>query len=372
MIKHFNQYIIIIPILVIISSNTSCFYTKSPEELIKDKGGVCITLGIIDKNSDKNLHKALEHTVSILESRILNLGLKHYIISSDKTSKTITIKLPKSENLERLRNIIQEQGNLGFWETFSNEEIFEYLSYANQYLYRNNINLEPAPQKKDSSANKLDDPAIELIDKLELADKLKAESKQQKKDNPLFYVLSPNMDRYKQLKFKTANVGISKVKDTAIVNKYLALDSIKQNLPGNLRLLWEIKPFDQKDEFIYLVAIKISAPNGKPALGSSVIKEAKVDFNKYNGTPEILLEMNEEGSKQWANITRNNIGKEIAIVLDNKVYSHPQVASEISGGKSSISGAFTYEEAKDFASILNSGSIPFQLKIIKEELIAPE
>ncbi len=339
---------------------------------------------------------AIDNSFNILRSRIDHFGVSQPNIQTMDRAGRILVELPGIKDPERVRKLLQGTANLEFWETYDNAEAFEYLNAANKKLKDINAVTEEKDttlaktevvetEQKDTTKSELallsqpdslqSDSAGSLIERLE-KDSTQTEAldnnfAQFEKENPLFAVLRPNVNQQGQLIKGTAAVGISQLKDTAKVNRYLNLPQIKEILPRNLKLLWEVKPFDKKGEYLYLVAIKVTNRDGLPALGGEVITNARAQFGNNKATAEVTMSMNAEGASAWARITKENLGKQVAVVLDNFVYSFPTVQSEITGGSSQITGNFTIKEAQDLANILKSGKLPAQARIVEEEIVGP-
>jgi SecD/SecF fusion protein len=336
---------------------------------------------------------AIDNSFNILRSRIDHFGVTQPNIQTLDRAGRILVELPGINDPDRVRKLLQGTANLEFWETFDNTEAFEFLRAANNKIKEMEA-LKMA--RKDSVSGLSPKPAIDtakadtgLIAKLSkdtgtvptLLDKIKDTAKvegtentlvQFEKENPLFAVLRPNVDQNGNL-MRGAAVGTAHIKDTAKVNRYLKLKQVRDVLPRNLKLLWEFKPVDYKDkgEYFQLIAIKVTNRDGLPALGGDVITNAREEFGQTQAVAEVTMSMNAEGANAWARITKENVGKQIAIVLDNYVYSFPVVNSEITGGRSSITGNFTIKEAQDLANILKSGKLPAPAKIIEEEIVGP-
>ena len=343
----------------------------------------------------KETKGAVDNSFNILRSRIDHFGVTQPNIQTLDRAGRILVELPGINEPDRVRKLLQGTANLEFWETYDNTEIFEYLRAANNKIKELNA-LKKA--KKDSLINEnkvaVADSAkkdTSLVAKLagdsagvkSLVEKLNKDTTQKENketttaqfeiDNPLFAVLHPNTDQQGNLA-RGAAVGIAHFKDTALVNKYLSLKQVKAVLPNELKLLWEVKPLDYKTkgEYFQLVAIKITNRDGLPALNGDVITNASEEFGQQGkANAEVGMSMNAEGASTWARLTKANVGKQIAIVLDNYVYSAPVVNSEITGGRSSITGNFTIKEAQDLANILKSGKLPAPAHIIEEELVGP-
>ncbi|RLD66067.1 MAG: protein translocase subunit SecDF [Bacteroidetes bacterium] len=326
---------------------------------------------------------AIDNSFNIIRTRIDHFGVSQPNVQRLDVAGRVLVELPGIKDPERVRKLLQGTANLEFWETFDNAEIFESLRAANDKIKEITAKDETL-EIKDSTI--IEEVVAEEVQEdstgLSLLDEIKKDTTQSENvddafaqfemDNPLFAVLRPSSDRNGQL-IKGAAVGTSHIKDTAKVNEYLNLKQVKEILPRNLKLLWEVKPVDYKTkgEYFQLIAIKVTNRDGLPALGGEVVTNARDEFGQNQATAEVSMSMNAEGAQKWARITKENIGKQIAIVLDNYVYSYPVVNSEIKGGSSSISGNFTVTEAKDLANILKSGKLPAPARIIEEEIVGP-
>lgn len=340
---------------------------------------------------------AIDNSFTILRTRIDHFGVAQPNIQQLENSGRILVELPGVKDPERVRKLLQGTANLEFWETYFNEEVFKYLQTANDKLKIMNVAKEESTQETlETDSLNLDQEAVEekdtsVIDEilkdtakveseLEILDDIKKDSATlmnesaalYKKNNPLFAVLSPNVNQQNQL-VKSAAVGIAELKDTAKVNEYLRMEKIASIFPRDLKLLWEVKPFitNENGEFFRLVAIKVTSRDGKPALSGDVIVNADHDFAQNQANAVVNMSMNGEGAKIWARLTKDNVGRQIAIVLDNYVYSFPNVNGEITGGRSEIRGNFTINEAQDLANILKSGKLDAPARIIEEQIVGP-
>jgi len=322
---------------------------------------------------------AIDNSVKILRARIDQFGVAQPNFQEMGTAGRVMIELPGIKDHERVRKLLQVSAKLEFWETYENGEVYPFLQDANNKL-RDLEAAEALPA--DTTAAAADQTAAaadttkanSLLDKLE-KDTTKAADAQNmetfRKQNPLFFLLRPNADNNGQLQGGPV-VGYAHFRDTAKVNRALELPQIKNIFPSTMRLYWSAKAIDGNPEMFSLVAIKVSNREGKPALDGAMVVNARSDLGGTGNKPEVTLNMNNEGAKIWQRLTKENINRSIAIVLDNYVRSNPTVQNEISGGRSSISGGgMTIEEAQDLANILNVGRMDAPAKITQEEIVGP-
>ncbi len=342
---------------------------------------------INQKTSDKEVEKvlreevkaAVENSYNVLRTRIDRFGVVQPNIQSleDKMGR-IMVELPGIKEPERVRKLLQGSANLEFWETYSAKEVVPYLSSADaklRTLLNETVTADSSAVEEVAADATLvaEVPAMNATDSLAAA--LKGETKetdnsamaaQARKDHPLASILQMNTSG------AGAVVGYAHYKDTADINKYLSMKEIAEELPKDLKLKWGVKAaeFDKKGQIYELFAIKSTERNGKAPLEGDVITTAKDDYDQY-GKPSVSMSMNSDGSRRWALLTKQNVGKAIAIVLDGYVYSAPNVNGEITGGNSQITGNFTPEEAKDLANVLKSGKMPAPAHIVQEDIIGP-
>ncbi|OFY93816.1 MAG: protein-export membrane protein SecD, partial [Bacteroidetes bacterium RIFOXYC12_FULL_35_7] len=339
----------------------------------------------------KETEDAISNSFNILRNRIDRFGVTQPNIQRLGQSGRILVELPGVKDPERVRKLLQGTANLEFWETYENSEIAKSLIDANAKLKE--INERLAGTFKDTTltsndttlgadslllANKDTSKQEESVfDQIEKSDTSKstdttatARQKQGEKENPLFMVLMPRVSQDGQW-MPGAAIGIAHFKDTAKVNKILAMENIRMVFPANVKFLWSIKPYGKTKEFFELIAIKVTSKDRKAPLTGDVVTNARPEFGEGKSTAEVSMTMNGEGAKSWARLTKENIGKSIAIVLDNYVYSYPTVQGEITGGRSSITGNFEITEAKDLANVLKSGKMPAPARIVSEEVVGP-
>ena len=337
-------------------------------------------------SSDKDVEKvlrtevqaAIDNSFLVVRTRIDKFGVVQPNIQKlEGQQGRIMVEMPGINEPERVRKLLQGSANLEFWETYNSDEIIPYLSQLNQREanHRSGAKEEVA----DSAAN--DTAAVAAAEKAEAKVQAKAAFKtkknakaddaasmaESKKQNPLFSIFQPSGNGALSL------VGYASARDTAEVNKIIYSALAKQILPADCRLLWSAKPADgiQAKNIYELHAIKVTTTNGRAPIEGDVVTDAKDQFNNLTGSPEVSMTMNSDGARRWAALTKANVGKAIAIVLDGTVYSAPRVNGEISGGQSSISGNFTIEDTKDLANTLKSGRMPAPAHIVQEEVVGP-
>ena len=337
-------------------------------------------------SSDKDVEKvlrtevqaAIDNSFLVVRTRIDKFGVVQPNIQKlEGQQGRIMVEMPGINEPERVRKLLQGSANLEYWETYNSDEIIPYLSQLNQREanHRSGVKEEVA----DSAAN--DTAAVAAVEKAEAKAQAKASFKtkknakaddaasmaEAKKQNPLFSIFQPSGNGALSL------VGYASARDTAEVNKIIYSALAKQILPADCRLLWSAKPADgiQAKNIYELHAIKVTTTNGRAPIEGDVVTDAKDQFNNLTGSPEVSMTMNSDGARRWAALTKANVGKAIAIVLDGTVYSAPRVSGEISGGQSSISGNFTIEDTKDLANTLKSGRMPAPAHIVQEEVVGP-
>ena len=328
---------------------------------------------------------AIARSFNILRSRIDRFGVTQPNIQRLETAGRILVELPGIKDPERARKLLQSTAQLEFWETYEYNELFQALESANAFLRETAeaetvevdsvkveiTQLEEVVEQEDSTEDKTSDLLAEIE-----ADTLATDSaannlsfEEFASENPLYALLYPNVDQQNQLN-EGPVVGFCAVKDTAALNVYLKDDAIRKFFPVDVKFAYTVKPYDPDGKFVQLVALK-SDRNGKSAMEGDVVTDAVQVFGQFASSAEVSMEMNAEGAKQWKRLTAENIKKSVAIVLDGYVYSYPTVQAEIAGGRSSITGNFTVNEAKDLANILKSGKLPAPARIIEEAIVGP-
>ncbi len=302
---------------------------------------------------------AISNSFNVLRNRIDRFGVTQPNIQKLGNSGRILVELPGVKEPERVRKLLQGTASLEFWATYTNEEIEPYLAEANNVL---------------AQMAATEDVAVEAVEETEgdlLAEELKQTESETdaelKRQNPLLSILQPSGAR------GYACIGYAHYADTAQINKYFAMPQIKQLFPPEFKPMWTVKAssMDPDQNIFELVAIKASSRDGKAPLDGGVVTDARVQYGNTGATPEVSMTMNAEGANIWARMTKDNIGRQIAIVLDGMVYSYPNVSGEIPGGSSQITGNFTLEEAEDLANVLKSGKLPAPATIIQEQVVGP-
>ena len=323
---------------------------------------------------------AISRSFNILRSRIDRFGVTQPNIQRLETAGRILVELPGIKDPERARKLLQSTAQLEFWETYEYSELFQGLESANVFLRET---VEAVSVEEDSlevdaietTEEEVKDLTANLLAEIE-ADTLSADTvanslsfEEFANENPLYALLYPNVDEQNQLNSGPV-VGFCAVKDTSALNLYLKDDAIRKFFPVDVKFAYTVKPYDPDGKFVQLVALK-SDRNGKSAMEGDVVTDAVQVFGQFASSAEVSMEMNAEGAKQWKRLTAENIKKSVAIVLDGYVYSYPTVQAEIAGGRSSITGNFTVNEAKDLANILKSGKLPAPARIIEEAIVGP-
>ncbi len=342
---------------------------------------------------------AIDRSFQILRTRIDRFGVAQPNIQKLATTGRILIELPGVTDNQRVRKLLQGTAKLEFWETYNFSEVYTYFDDANTKLRQDfaveeSIAIEGADQTEETIekqkevvaaeeekaieealADDGDTSTNELLEQIE-SDTLSAADdlnfKEYEKKYPLYAYLMPSYgqdESGRTFPAQTARVGVAAIKDTARVNNMLK--RVKDVFPRDMRLVWSVKPNPETPDVLELVAIKASSRDGSAAMGGDVISDARQDFDQ-NGRVEATLQMNSQGAKIWKRLTGENIGRQIAIVLDDYVYSFPVVNDEIPSGRSTISGGgMTVEEAQDLANILKAGKLPAPARIVQEAVVGP-
>lgn len=306
---------------------------------------------------------AIANSFNVLRNRIDRFGVTQPSIQKIGNTGRILVELPGVKEPERVRKLLQGTASLEFWPTFDAQEIQPYLVEANNILAQLGDD-EAVEEAEAAPAEEGSDIVAEEI----AANSEEADYEAAKKANPLFALLQPSQAR------GNACIGYATAADTAAVNKMLRDPHVANIFPAEFRPMWSVKPSEyfEGSNIYELVAIKASSRDGKAPLDGGVVTDARVSYdNRRNGEPTVSMTMNAEGANVWARLTKENIGKQVAIVLDGTVYSYPTVNSEITGGSSEISGHFDVEEATDLTNVLKSGKLPAPATIVQEQVVGP-
>ena len=297
---------------------------------------------------------AIANSFNVLRNRIDRFGVTQPNIQKLGNSGRILVELPGVKEPERVRKLLQGTASLEFWPTFNYSEVRSYLDEANallaEILVDETVVVEETPAETDSLL------AAEL--------EQNAQEAQLMKQNPLYAVLAP-------AQYESACIGYAHYSDTAKVNKFFAMPQVKALFPAEFKPMWTVHASAMGENIYELVAIKAISADGKAPLDGGYVTDARVQFGNTGGSPEVSMTMNGEGAGIWSRLTGDNIGKQIAIVLDGMVYSYPNVNGKIDGGSSQITGKFTLEEAEDLANVLKSGKLPAPATIIQEQVVGP-
>jgi protein-export membrane protein, SecD/SecF family len=340
----------------------------------KDKGiTVNSTNDEVLKVIKEETTSAIDRSYQILRTRIDRFGVAQPNIQKLEGSGRILVELPGIKDPKRVRKLLQGTAQLEFWETYKFTEIYQHFDEANARLAE--IEKAGKPEKAETE-EVAEDSDVALLGQMTAEDSLKKAQEKAREaymeNNPLYVVLSPSYyqnNAGQLVPGETARVGMAMVKDTANINRMLK--QVASVFPRNLKFAWCVKPnIINGVELIDLVALKANRDN-KCSLGGEVVTEARQDYDQ-NGRVEVTIQMNSEGAKAWKRLTGDNIGRQVAIVLDNYVYSYPVVNDEIPGGRSQISGGdMTVEEAQDLANILKAGKLPAPARILEENVVGP-
>ena len=305
---------------------------------------------------------AVSNSFNVLRNRIDRFGVTQPSIQKIGNTGRILVELPGVKEPERVRKLLQGTASLEFWTTYTESEIAPYLREANALLAQLEADDEPAVEAEQSAEGDI------VAEELKAQDSEDADLEAYRKANPLFAVLSPSGFR------DNACIGFATAADTALVNKYLSRPEVAAIFPAEFRPMWGVKPSEYVpgDNVYELVAIKASSRDGKAPLDGGSVTDARVEYNeRQGGEPSVSMTMNADGASTWARLTKENVGRQIAIVLDGTVYSYPNVLNEITGGVSSITGHFTIEEATDLTNVLKSGKLPAPATIVQEQVVGP-
>lgn len=328
----------------------------------------------------EELKSAIDNSFNVLRTRIDRFGVVSPNIQRLETAGRILVELPGVKEPERVRKLLQGSANLEFWETYRLPEIYSQLVAVDNLLASMNKEQDTTPTATEGATTETEatekaegDEADELLSQLQGQEEAEADMTMEEfaKQHPFFALLQLN--QYNGQLTNGSAIGIAHANDRAKIDEFLNMRQVKDLLPRNLALKWGVKAIDEKEQYYELYALKLTNRDGSPALGGDVVTDAVADFQQQGGRTEqmVSMAMNAEGAKAWARLTKENIGKQIAIVLDELVYSAPNVNDEITGGRSQISGNFSPEEAKDLANVLKSGKMAASIHIVQEDVVGP-
>lgn len=317
----------------------------------------------------ENAESAVANSYNVLRNRIDRFGVTQPSIQQLGNTGRILVELPGVKEPERVRKLLQGTASLEFWPTFDNADIAPYLQEADAALAAT-VEPDSALVAEADVKEAVSDSSSVLSDEVNASASDAKALAEYRKAHPLFAVLQPSGFR------SGACIGFANGSDTAKVNRLLNQPEVKGIFPPEFRPVWSVKPstYVKGGNIFELVAIKVATRDGKAPLDGGAVTDARVSYNGQGvnkGNPSVSMTMNAEGASIWARLTKDNVGHQIAIVLDDLVYSYPNVNSAITGGSSEITGNFDVEEATDLANVLNSGKLPAPAKIIQEQVVGP-
>ncbi|MBO7051184.1 MAG: protein translocase subunit SecDF, partial [Prevotella sp.] len=335
------------------------------------------------------VQNAIDNSYNVVRNRIDKFGVVQPNIQKlEGQEGRLMVEMPGVKEPERVRKLLQGSANLEFWETYNAQEVLPYLQQLDTQLANiasgktteeaDSAKAEPAKEVAQAAADTVKKEASSKFELKKSTDdaadaaQAKADSKaandaeiaKAKKQHPLFAIFEPVRGQ------SLSTVGYAHERDTAEINKAIYGSEAKKIIPSDVKLLWSAKPLDGTKNIFELHALKVTSTSGRAPLEGDVITDARDEFDNF-GHPCVSMSMNNEGARLWAQLTKQNVGKAIAIVLDGVVYSAPRVNGEISGGNSQITGNFTIEDTKDLANTLKSGRMPAPARIVQEEVVGP-
>lgn len=332
----------------------------------------------VEKVLRKSVNEAVDNSFNVLRTRIDRFGVVQPNIQKiEGQSGRIMVELPGIKEPERVRKLLQGSANLEFWETYDAPQVAPYLSQLNAALRNGGATVADTLAAEADAADTIavavqadsTKTGASVLAQVAKADENTSNRstkalEEAKKENPLFALLQPTGAQ------RGCMVGLAQALDTAEINALLRSDIAKQIFPADLSLKWGVKSMDKAGKIFELYAIRTTGPNGRAPLEGEVVTEAKDEFDQY-GNPIVTMKMNTEGARKWAALTEANVNHCVAVVLDDLVYSAPNVMNKIDGGSTQISGSFTTTETKDLANVLQSGKMPAPASIIQEDIVGP-
>lgn len=348
---------------------------------LRDKVSAQSSDAEVERVLRSEIKSAVANSYNVLRTRIDRFGVVQPNIQElEGGMGRIMVELPGIKEPERVRKLLQGSANLEFWETFNGQEVAPYLMDADAKAALALAGeakadtttaaaaTEPAAQaettaKADSSATNIADSLANALKGDQAKAAGNAAADEMKKQHPLLSLLQVSQGG-------GGIAGYALARDTAAINRILAMPEVKNSLPKELRLLWGVKAIDTKTSTFELYAIRVTERDGRAPLEGDVVTDASDGYDQF-GKPCVHMNMNTEGARRWAQLTKQNINRSIAIVLDGYVYSAPNVMNEITGGQSQITGNFSLEDTKDLANVLNSGKMPAPAHIVQEDIVGP-
>lgn len=345
---------------------------------LKGKVSTQSTDAEVERALRAEVQTAIENSYIVVRNRIDKFGVVQPNIQKlEGQEGRIMVEMPGIREPERIRKLLQGSANLEFWETFNSEEVTPYLAQLDQIVANGGEQTDTTAVKDTAAVAQETAKATTAKPKFQInkdasaaetaAAQADAQTEQAHKLHPLLSRLQTTPQGSLSI------VGYAHVRDTAAIDKIIYSEAAKRVLPSDLKLMWSAKPTDglSAKNIFELHALKVTQSNGRAPLEGDVITDARDEFNSVTGRPTVNMEMNSDGARRWASLTKANVGRAIAIVLDGSVYSAPRVNGEISGGSSEISGNFTIEDTKDLANTLKSGRMPAPARIVQEDVVGP-
>lgn len=351
------------------ASLAAVFNTLELKEKVKYNSSNAEVLRVIRDETDA----AIDNAFNVIRTRIDRFGVAQPNIQPLQTRGRILVELPGIDDPARVRKLLQGTATLEFWETYENSEVYPVMMQINEKLRGVLNTIAEVDSVQGAGVDSVKTEEGSLLQELEAAKSDSSEIDNLanfKKEYPLFAALTPSTTPQGQL-YPGPVAGTAHYNDTATVNRYLKMPQVLSVIPRNMTFKWTAKPVDEEGNYFRLIAIKATSRDQRAPLTGDVIVDARQDYEQMGSRPEVSMAMNSEGAKVWARLTKENVGKSIAIVLDDYVRSYPTVNGEITGGRSSITGLESVEEAKDLANILKSGKMPAPAHIIQEEIVGP-
>ncbi len=368
------------------------FATKELQDKINFNSSNPEVMKVIKTEADA----AFDRTYQILKTRIDKFGVAQPNVQKIGNGR-ILVELPGIKEPDRVRKLLQGTAKLEFWETYDNKDMFPALEEVNKMLKlmgktdssmaakKDTLNPNSLATRTDTLKQTPDTSANALMNQISKNEKDTGAAKkdtsgnaksfeQYSKDNPLYAVLMPAIvqnEKNQQELRKGPVIGSALVKDTGRVNRIFEMEQVRSKFPREFKPLWTVKPIDKEGKVVQLVAIKMPARNPVAPLDGSAITDARKMKGQFTDNWEISMSMNAEGARVWKRLTHDNVNHSIAVVLDDYVYSYPNVIQEISGGNSSITGSFSLEEADDLSNILKVGKLPAPARIVEDTVVGP-